>query len=850
MKQRIAVWVVVLGSTVAVAAPKDAAVDPKGIQFFEKSIRPVLVDQCYKCHSAKSAKVKGGFLLDTEQGLLAGGDSGPAVIPNQPAKSVLMEALRHEGGLEMPPDKKLPEKVIADFEKWIRMGAPYPTEASDKVARQVKKEIDWKEARDFWSFQPVKSPAVPAVKGKKWARDDVDRFVLARLEKEGLKPVADADRRTLIRRLSFDLLGLPPAPEEVDAFNNDKSANAVEKLVDRLLASPQFGETWGRHWLDVARYAESNGNVDNTLFPHAWRYRDYVIAAFNSDKPFNQFISEQVAGDLLTADKPERRNEYLIATGFLALASKPRPQNNPDYALDLVADQIEVTTTAFMALTVACARCHDHRFDPIPTAEYYQMAAIFESTAMLHGDGGRKQNNNKKAQGEVELHKLVGASSGAANEEEPNDETVVRVQKELDEARTELASLTDASKAGAIDRKELKKIQKQQGKEAAQAAARKARTSQENAARVAELKEQTKKLEEQLTGLAKKASEPDGECMGVRDRGKSVAGKIRIRGESQKPGDAVPRGFVTVGSIGQPPQIEIGHSGRLEMARWIASRDNPLTSRVIVNRIWRHLFGNGIVRTVDNFGALGETPSHPELLDYLAGKFIDDGWSVKKMIRQIVLSHTYQLSSQHDATSNDKDPENILLWRHDARRLDAEAVRDALLAVGGHLDASPAVGSPVTKHGNNEVRNGTDRVFSQFEFKHRSVYLPMVRNAEPEILTTFDLPDTELVVGDRSVTTVPAQSLFLMNSRFVVEQAQGLAERVLASDGLSDSQRMDIAYRIALNRGPTAEEQARALRFVSESVSAESGKKAASPNQVWKELCQALLASAEFRYVE
>ncbi|MBI5761176.1 MAG: DUF1553 domain-containing protein [Planctomycetales bacterium] len=849
MKQWIAVGVVVLGSSVAAAAPKDAAVDPKGIQFFEKSIRPVLVDQCYKCHSAKSAKVKGGLLLDTEQGLLAGGDSGPAVIPNQPAKSVLIEAIRHEGGLEMPPDKKLPEKVIADFEKWIRMGAPYPTEASENAARQINKEIDWKEARNFWSFQPIKSATPPTVKDKKWARDDVDRFVLARLEKEGLKPVADADRRTLIRRLSFDLIGLPPAPEEVDAFINDKSANAVEKLVDRLLASPNFGETWGRHWLDVARYAESNGNVDNTLFPHAWRYRDYVIAAFNRDKPFNEFITEQVAGDLLPADKPERRNEFLTATGFLALASKPRPQNNPDYVLDLVADQVEVTTTAFMALTVACARCHDHRFDPIPTAEYYQMAAIFESTTMLHGDGGRKMNNNKRPQGEVELHKLASVNAATAEADLQLAVTIAGLSKDVEEARTELGKLTASNTANDKSNKKAKKLQRLKEKGALNGNGD-SKPSPEETTRIAELKDRIKKIDEQLAELEKKVPGPEGECMGVRDRKAPVAGKIRLRGESQKPGDAVPRGFVTVGYVGSPPEVDKSHSGRLELAQWIASRDNPLTSRVIVNRIWRHLFGNGIVRTVDNFGALGESPSHPELLDYLAGKFVDDGWSVKQMIRRIVLSHAYQLSSQHDAASNEKDPENILLWRHDARRLDAEAVRDALLAVGGHLDASPAVGSPVTSHGNAEVRNGNDRVFSQFEFKHRSIYLPMVRNAEPEILTTFDLPDTELVVGDRSVTTVPAQSLFLMNSRFVVEQAQGLSERVLASDGLSDTQRVDIAYHTALNRSPTAEEQLRALHFVTEYSPTDSGKKASSPNQAWKELCQALLASAEFRYVE
>jgi hypothetical protein len=639
MKNWLAFCVVgLLGHSALAAPPKDAAVDPKGIQFFEKSIRPVLVDHCYKCHSATATKIKAGLVLDTEQGLLEGGDSGPALVPHQPAKSLLMEALRHERGLEMPPTGKLPEKVIADFDKWIKMGAPYPAIAVSKKLQASNKQIDWDEARRFWSFQSIKSPVVPAVTDKRWARDDIDRFVLARLEKEGLRPVADADRRTLIRRLSFDLVGLPPTPDEVDAFVNDKSPDAVAKLVDRLLASPSFGEVWGRHWLDVARYAESNGNVDNTLFPHAWRYRDYVIAAFNSDKPFDQFITEQVAGDLMPAETASRRNELLTATGFLALASKPRPQNNPDYALDLVADQIEVTTTAFMALTVACARCHDHRFDPIPTAEYYQMAAIFESTEMLHGDGGRRPANGKRPPAKAELHRLADVKAEAADDARQNASEVALLSQELEEANEKLARLTADKNQSAKNKKKGKK-QRPTGQGDSNDVGDDAALQAEKA-QIVELRRQVQKLEELLVEKEKQAPKPVGFCMGVADRAKPVEGKIRIRGESQKIGDPVPRGFVTVGYVGQPPQVDKSSSGRLELAQWIASKNNPLTSRVAVNRIWRHLFGNGIVRSVDNFGALGETPSHPELLDYLAVEFTRDGWSVKRMIRRIVLSRT------------------------------------------------------------------------------------------------------------------------------------------------------------------------------------------------------------------
>jgi hypothetical protein len=364
--------------------------DRQEVEFFEKKIRPILVAQCYKCHASDSKEVKGGLLLDSAAGLLAGGESGPGIISGDPKKSLLIQALRHDG-LEMPPGKKLPAETIADFERWVSRGAVDPRIAA-KSNLPAKKEIDWAETRKFWSFQPITRPAVPTVKEQAWPRGDLDRFVLVKLEAQQLRPVADADRQTLLRRLTFDLTGLPPTPAEMDAFVADKDSNAVEKVVDRLLASPQFGEHWGRHWLDVARYAESNGNVDNYLFPHAWRYRDYVIAALNADKPLDRFIAEQVAGDLLPAADAVERNELLTATGFLALTSKPRPQNNPDYALDLVAEQIEVTTTAFMGLTVACARCHDHKFDPIPQREYYSLAAIFESTRMLHGDGGNKNN--------------------------------------------------------------------------------------------------------------------------------------------------------------------------------------------------------------------------------------------------------------------------------------------------------------------------------------------------------------------------------------------------------------------------------------------------------------------------
>ncbi|HYT88110.1 MAG TPA: DUF1549 domain-containing protein, partial [Gemmataceae bacterium] len=342
---------------IAWAQPPRAIPAREGIEFFESKIRPVLVNHCYECHSTKAAKVRGGLYLDTRAGLLAGGDTGPAVVPGHPGKSLILQALRHQGDFKMPPKDKLSSQVAADFEQWIRMGAPDPR-TTDAAAW---KKLSLEDAKNFWSFKPMQKSPPPAVKDTSWPRGDVDHFILARLEAKGLRPVADSDRAALLRRVTFDLVGLPPTPEEIDAFLKDTSPEAFAKVVDRLLASKHFGERWGRHWLDVARYAESNGNADNTAFPHAWRYRDYVIKSFNEDKPYNRFLAEQIAGDLLPARDAAEKDDNLVATGFLALTSKPRAQNNPDYRMDLIADQLDVTCRAVMGMTIICARCHDHK---------------------------------------------------------------------------------------------------------------------------------------------------------------------------------------------------------------------------------------------------------------------------------------------------------------------------------------------------------------------------------------------------------------------------------------------------------------------------------------------------------
>ncbi len=852
-----AVWYVILAAVSAHSFAADAVPDKKGIAFFEKRIRPVLVESCYECHSTKEgAKLKGGLALDSREGLLQGGESGPSIVPGSPEDSLLIEAIRHDG-LEMPPEKKLPAAVIADFVAWVKMGAPDPREGGKVPA--AKKEIDIDAGRNFWAFQPPKAVEPPTVKDKQWAKTDIDKFVLATLEKNKLKPVADADRRTWIRRVTLDLIGLIPTPAEVDAFVNDKSPQAAEAVVDRLLASPQFGERWGRHWLDVARFAESNGNTDNVSFPHAWRYRDYVIGAFNSDKPFDQFIREQIAGDLLPSENAKQRDEHLVATGFLALGSKPRAQNNPDFQMDVVAEQIEVATTGFMALTVACARCHDHKFDPIPTREYYAMAGLFTSTDTLYSAGGGQGNGRQKNTG---FHQLTGV--GDAAEARQKHETALA---ELREQRQKLTA--DLRKLGAVEKPSAaaNKAKQNPKKAAKQQPAAKTddaiavefkapkNVSDDDANKIKQLSEDLRHCLDEIKDLQANAP-PAGElAMGVRDAKKPTDCQICIRGDSKNLGAAVPRGVVSVATIGELPKISSNESGRLQLANWIASANNPLTARVTANRVWLHLFGRGLVASVDNFGELGEKPSHPELLDQLALQFVRDGWSIKKLVRSLVLTRTYGLASSHVAKNYEADPDNIHLWRHSPHRMDSDQIRDAILASSGQLDLDPMPASIVAKSAEEVVQQGrlNPATFSDASMRHRSVYLPIVRNAMPEALELFDAPDPSLVIGVRDVTTVPSQSLFLMNSQFLVQQSRHFAERLLAVGDLGDSARVAMAFRIALNREPSAKESTESTEFIKRSESViESAEKNKEQIRVraWAAFCQALLASAEFRYVE
>jgi hypothetical protein len=802
---------------------EEARPSEEGLAFFEKKIRPVLVAQCYKCHSATAKKLKAGLMLDTRAGMRKGGESGPAIVPGDVRASLLLRAIRNpDPTLRMPPSKKLPDEVIADFERWVRMGAPDPRGGKAVV---VRKEIDIEKGRQFWSFRPPRKPTPPKVKAADWPRSDIDRFLLAAMEAKGLKPVADADKQTLIRRVTFDLIGLPPTPDEVEAFVKDDSPRALEKVVDRLLAMPYFGERWGRHWLDVARYAESSGKEVNFNYPHAWRYRDYVIDAFNKDLPYDQFIREQVAGDLLPAETEKERVRQQIATGFLAIGPKSHNERNRrQFEMDLADEQIDVTTQAFLGLTAACARCHDHKFDPIPQKDYYALAGIFRSTQTCYGTIRILQSNHPSPLLELPRD-AVPTFFGDTLTKQGRE----RLEGQIDDLREQLDQM------------------------------RRDNPRQRFSIQALLLRNRMTMIRSRLDSYNSDGS-PKQFAMGVRERWRSFNSPLYTRGEIDKPGEIVPRGVLQV--VGPAKRMSRRGSGRLELAEWLASKDNPLAARVMVNRVWLHLFGRGIVPTPDNFGAAGRPPENPALLDQLAVSFMEDGWSVKKLIRKIVLSHAYQLGSYHDEKNYAADPDNALVWRMSKRRLDAEALRDAMISVSGQFDTTPTVGSSVARAGEGRAFGpgagfGPGRRFGRFggfgagpSLSVRSVYLPVIREQMPESLTLFDAADPSLIVAERSTTTTPAQALYLMNNPFVIQQAEAAADRLLAAEG-SDRDRVRTAYLRFFARTPGEKEIDAALDYLEKAsrTTGRTGPGDRTRRAAWASFCQALFASAEFLYL-
>ncbi len=663
------------------------------------------------------------------------------------------------------------------------------------------------EARAFWAFQVPRGPSVPSVRDEAWPRSDIDRFILAALEDKGLQPVGDADPRTLVRRVAFDLTGLPPSPAMVEAYAAAPSHAALAGLVDSMLASRAFGERWGRHWLDVARYAESTGKERNYAFPEAWRYRDWVIEAVASGMPYDEFVRKQVAGDLLPASDEKERDANLVATGFLAVGPKGlNERRREQFVMDVVDEQIDVTTRAVMGVSVACARCHDHKFDPVSQRDYYALAGIFRSTQTLYGTPNDRGNRQPSA--------LLALGQG-----------------------TEREDLLPAKDPGPMGR--------QAGPLAARRAARRAGAN-------------GGMDPERPLPASPQTDVPH--AMGVRE-GIPHDSPFLARGEVSQKSGRVPRGFVPALDGGESIAIPAGASGRLQLAQWLTRPENPLTARVAANRAWMHLMGVGIVRTPDDFGFNGERPSNPALLDYLALRLQSGGWSLKGLVREIVLSRAYGLASTLDPVAHEVDPGNTLRWRHEPRRLDAESLRDAMLSVSGMLDMAPPVGSPVSSMGEGPVRRLPAGEWTEGALRKRSAYLPVVRGFVPESLELFDFAEPSLVVAQRDTTNVPAQALYLMNNPQVLGWARGMARRLLAEAGMDPRERVTLAYRLALGRQPTPRELGRALEFVREEreeglMSADSSKGNArladrirAGETAWTSLAQALLASAEFRYL-
>ncbi len=805
------------------AGQEPAATTKEQLDFFESKIRPVLVEHCYKCHAPEAKIIKGGLRLDHREGLLKGGDTGAAIVPGQPAKSLLVKAMKYDG-LEMPPKGKLAESVIKDFETWITMGAPDPRKSDDVPKART---IDIEAGRKFWAFQPVADPTPPKVKYTEWPRDSIDRFVLSRLEEKGLKPVTDANRYTWLRRVTFDLTGLPPSTREIDDYIRDTSPRAREKVVDRLLASRAYGERWARHWLDLTGYADMMGTSNNVYAEFAWRYRDYLIDAFHKDKPFDRFIREQIAGDLMKADTIPERAENITATGFLMVGDVEIVE--PDKAkleADHIDTQVSKIGTAFLGMTLGCVRCHDHKFDPIALTDYYGIAGMLRSSPSTH-----------------KIPFGVWSLLNSTDLPETPEQREARLKIEADYEKKITALKAEQSQL-AMEKKtveaELAKVMKDDAKKT----------------------ELTKRRDElagklnPLVGLIQHAEffrSKAPRAFAMHDGDKPADMPIYIRGNPYAPGAVVPRGVVQVASWGKLPEIPKGQSGRLQLADWLADRRNPLTARVTVNRVWQKLFGEGLVRSVDYFGARGEMPSHPELLDHLATRFMSHGWSQKKLIRAIVLSRVYGLSGLNDESAMKIDPDNRLLWRMNRQRLEAEAIRDSLLAVSGELQPSeggpglvleePANCGDLALKGVNPP-NYTHRKPRASQEYQRTIYLPVMRTNTTDtdrIRNYFDFVNPAQIAGQRSQTVVPTQSLFLMNNDLFRKRARVVADKLI-SQHAQPEERLKQLWLTIYNRPMTNEERDRALKFLAEL----SPLVQANESLLWQELCHALLASNEF----
>ena len=954
------------GGVLGFATPKPQE-NAEQTEFFESKIRPLLSSKCFACHGSEIQMAK--LNLATAAGFFKGGESGPVVVKGEPENSRLISAVNYQGQIKMPPTGKLTDAEIADLVAWIKIGAPWPNAGSVPVEAEKPKGYQFtEEQKKFWAFQPVKDYAPPKVRNVAWSKSPLDRFVLAELEKKGLSPARPANNLALLRRATFDLTGLPPTEKEIADFLADRSPNAFAKVVDRLLASPRYGERWGRHWLDVVRYADSAGADEDIRYPYAYRYRDYVIEAFNKDLPYNEFIKQQLAGDLLPAEKPGDVNTTgIVATGFLQVGPKLlAEQDKPKMVYDMVDEQLDVATRAFMGLTVACARCHDHKFDPIPTRDYYSLASIFASTKSLARVEGtvsqlyfaplvpkdvadRYNSHQEKVKAKQEdidevtgveadrhaaaLRELMPKYLPAAWQYENRPGTMADLkladfarQQNLDavvlerwitylkpsiDVRPHLKrwyEATDAATA-ALNRSEtqrtlpdpplaLAEVARSFQEELKVLAVERHEAQQAHKKKVEEARRQGKPLPDRvafdvaklrfltdvtdkkgplalpenepeklfsaesqakLTQLRKEldtlkaASPPEPPMACAVAEGPSIQQKVFIRGNWANPGEDAPKQFLRIIAGEQQTPVTKG-SGRLELAQWLTRPDHPLTPRVMVNRLWQWHFGEGLVRTPSNFGKLGEMPTHPELLDYLALQFVKQGWSIKAMHRLIMLSSTYQMSSETSSKAAERDPDNRLLSHMNRRRLDAEEIRDGMLALTGQLDLT--VGGTLQSGFGTDGENSSGRLSVNPDTSvRRTVYLPIRRSNLPSLFNLFDFGDATTPGEGRARTNVSPQALYMMNGESVAKRSRELARNLLEGS-TTDDQRMTLAYQQTLGRTPTSEELRESLGYVenyrSRSLAAAqtSGAVTTPSLDAWQSFCRVLLSSNEFIYVD
>ena len=880
-----------------------------GDEYFEKRVRPLLFEQCFQCHGEQLQSAGIDF---RDPATVIGG----AVVSGDES-SPLIRAVRYESSIKMPPSSKLEQEAIDTLVDWVRMGAPWPGyDPIESAEAEVNEEAP---ESDHWAFQPISDPSVPDVGESPWVRNDIDRFILARLRQAGLEPAPQAAKLTLLRRAKFDLQGLPPREMEIRRFADENSPDAFQDLVDDLLSSPHYGERWGRHWMDVARYADSTGVDEDHPFGDSWRYRDYVVAAFNDDLPFDQFAREQIAGDLLPApDGAPVNTRGVVATGFLALGPMALAQRDPiQKKYDVVDEQIDTTSKAFLGLTVACARCHDHKFDPILTSDYYALAGIFASTRTFDDwrkNGSRFLRQPLVAQDVYQEYKRAEAAVGrleriqrvarqvatlryvvtgpatrvadymrAAAEDFPGNsldldgETVDWFRSYLQPRPSPRPHLTlwrdskgDKADAASAYQAELIKTLKQ--RLALYEAWVKDALQTVNGGNGEELAEISRDLPtsafdrdlfddggpfdfdpDDIGGRfantdSQRIAELDAEIERGRDalpeeppmansvrEGELVRQRIFRRGQHKNPGAAVPKRFPLVLAGNAQPEVTAG-SGRLELADWIASPQNPLTARVIVNRVWLWHFGEGLVRTPNNYGLRGEAPTHPQLLDWLASRFVASGWSIKSLHLLVMDSATYRMSSAISDAAFRQDPENRLWSRFERRRLTIEELRDSYLQISGRLD--PEVGGDTDLGSGRLVEfDRNNRRIDPDDYTRRSIYLPLMRNKLPNLLGLFDFGDATTANGKRSETNVAPQALYLMNSDFAQTAAQGVASRLNGAN----TDRVRQAYRSVLARSPSEDESGKALQFVQAHSDQESA---------WTSLCKMLLASNEFHYIE